>query len=323
MSRILNKKAIPRETLVSGGGSAPDNVQSTRLQKWMRRHKEGIIGYSILSPMILYFSIFAVFPALFVIYLSLTEWTGVTGLPEWVGIKNFRTFFTQGDYVETLIRAGVYGLIILFCSLIIGLLIALLLNQKVFGSGAIRTIWYLPVLVPFAVVAQMVNTLLSPVDGVVKQMMVRFGMEPIVFQESALWMSFWLIIITVWKGVGSTVIIYLAGLQGIDTTLYEAGKVDGASRLKIFWYITIPCLRPITMFLLITGIIGSFQIFEPVQLITYGGPHGDTNIILYRIYQDAFQAFNFGMASASSVVVLVVTLILSVMQYRISQRRMT
>jgi len=323
MSRILTNQTFPREPLAPGGSSVPPAAQSSRLQKWIRRHKEGIVGYSILSPLLLHFSIFAVFPAIFVIYLSLTEWTGVSGLPEWVGLKNFRTFFTQGDYLETLLRAGIYGIIILFCSLIIGLLIALLLNQKVLGSGAIRTIWYLPVLVPFAVVAQMINTLLSPVDGVAKQMMIRFGMEPIVFQESVLWMSFWLITITVWKGVGGTVIIYLAGLQGIDTTLYEAGKVDGASRVKIFWYITIPSLRPITMFLLITGIIGSFQIFEPVQLITHGGPHGDTNIILFRIYQDAFQSFNFGMASASSVVVLIVTLILSIMQYRISQRKIT
>lgn len=312
-----------REIASTGGAVSAGIPPSSRMQKWIHRHREGIVGYSILSPMLLYFAIFAIFPALFVIYLSFTEWTGINGLPAWVGLKNFRAFFTQGDYVETLVRAGVYGIIILFFSLIIGLLIALLLNQARFGSGAIRTIWYLPVLVSFAVVAQMVTTLLNPVDGLAKQMMIRFGMEPIVFQESALWMSFWLIVITVWKGVGGTVIIYLAGLQGIDTTLYEAAKVDGANRLNMFWHVTIPSLRPITMFLLITGIIGSFQIFEPVQLITYGGPHGETNIILFRIYQDAFQSFNFGMASASSVVVLVVTLILSVAQYRVSQRKVT
>jgi len=323
MSKLLKLKRYPREASATGGSSSPNQPSPSRWRKLLLRHREGIIGYSILTPMMLYFAIFAIFPAFFVIYLSFTEWTGIMGLPNWVGLKNFQAFFTQGDYVETLIRAGVYGLIILFFSVIVGFLIALLLNQKLLGTGAIRTIWYLPVLVSFAVVAQMVNTILNPVDGIVKQMMIRIGIEPIIFQESALWMSFWLIIITVWKGVGGTVIIYLAGLQGIDTTLYEAARVDGANKLKQLWYVTVPSLRPITMFILITGIIASFQIFEPVQLISHGGPHGETNIILYRIYQDAFQSFNFGMASASSVVVLMVTLLLSILQYRISQRSNT
>jgi ABC-type sugar transport system permease subunit len=157
----------------------------------------------------------------------------------------------------------------------------------------------------------------------VKRMMVSFGMEPIIFQQSAIWMSFWLILITVWKGVGGTVIIYLAGLQGIDPTLYEAARVDGASKFRLVWHITLPSIRPITMYITIVGIIASFQIFEPVNLITHGGPTGQTNIILYRIYQDAFQNFSMGMASASSVMVLVVSMLFTIFQYRISQRSNT
>lgn len=305
----------------SGGQSAPQLVV-TPFKRFYNRNREGIIGYSILAPMLLYFILFGVGPFLFVFILSFTEWNGITGLPVWKGIGNFVTFFTKGDYVETLLRAGAYGFIILFCSMFIGFLTALLLNRSFPGKGIIRTIWYLPVLVSFAVISQLVNQLLNPVDGFVRNFMIWIGIEPIVFQESAMWMSFWLIVITIWKGIGTTVIIYLAGLQGVDTTLYEAAKVDGANSWKILTKVTIPQLRPITTFIFITGIIGSFQIFEPVQLITKGGPRGETNIILYRIYQDAFHSFNMGLASASSVVVLVITLILSVWQYRVSTRKM-
>ncbi|QTH40347.1 sugar ABC transporter permease [Cohnella sp. LGH] len=293
---------------------------TSRFRLSLRRNRDGVIGYSILFPVLLGFAIFSVFPALFVVYLSFAEWNGLEGGPIWVGLKNYVTFFNQGDYLASLARAGVYGLICLFFTTVLGFLIAVLLNQKVIGSSAIRTIWYLPALVPFAVISQMAVAVLNPVDGLLKQMMVRFGMEPIVFQTSALWMSFWIILLTVWKGVGGTVVIYLAGLQGIDTTLYEAARVDGASKAKTLWHVTIPSLRPITMFVLVTGIIGSFQIFEPVQLISRGGPNGETNIILYRIYQDAFQGFSFGMASASSVMVLLATLVFTIMQYRNSKR---
>lgn len=300
--------------------SQPSNPSSARSRTLLRRNREGMIGYAILTPVLLGFAIFAIFPALFVIYLSFMEWNGVQGGPVWVGLKNFDAFFTQGDYVASLLRAGAYGLVCLFFSTVFGFLVAVLLNLKVIGGSAIRTIWYLPVLVPFAVVSQMAVALLNPVDGLLKQLMERFGMEPIIFQKSALWMSFWIIVLTVWKGVGGTVVIYLAGLQGIDTTLYEAARVDGAGRLRLLWHVTVPSLRPITMFVLITGIIGSFQIFEPVQLISHGGPNGETNIILYRIYQDAFQGFSFGMASASSVMVLLATSAFSIVQYRISRR---
>ncbi|MFC5402143.1 carbohydrate ABC transporter permease [Cohnella soli] len=303
--------------------SQPRKLSSSRLRVLLRRNQDGIIGYAILSPVLLGFAIFSIFPALFVIYLSFMEWNGVEDLPVWAGLKNYSAFFTQGDYVASLLRAGAYGLICLFFSTVFGFLIAVLLNLKVIGSAAIRTIWYLPALVPFAVVSQMAVAVLNPVDGLLKQMMTRFGLEPIIFQKSALWMSFWIILLTVWKGVGGTVVIYLAGLQGIDTTLYEAARVDGASKPKMLWHVTIPSLRPITMFVLITGIIGSFQIFEPVQLISRGGPNGETNIILYRIYQDAFQGFSFGMASASSVMVLLATLTFSIIQYRNSQRSIT
>ncbi|MBP3962169.1 carbohydrate ABC transporter permease [Paenibacillus lignilyticus] len=294
-----------------------------RLRPFYNRHRDGVIGYSLLAPMFVFFAVFSLFPVLFVIYLAFTEWNGVLGLPKWVALDNFHRFFTTGDYLVTLLHAGLYGLLILVGCMSIGFFIALLLNQKVKAVGLYRTLWYLPVLVSFAVVAQIANAVLDPVTGLARKVMERFDMEPIIFQQSVFWMTFWLILISIWKGIGGTVIIYLAGLQGIDTTLYEAAKVDGASRFKIMLYVTLPSLRPITMYIAIMGIIASFQIFEPVQLLTRGGPQGHTNIILHRIYQDAFQSFNMGMASASSVMVLLFTFTLTMIQYRISQRNQT
>jgi multiple sugar transport system permease protein len=320
MSEVTLNKSNPRGVKPHGGRSS---FLPASVQRMLIRNREGIVGYSLLSPMIVYFIIFSLFPIFFVIYLAFTEWNGITGFPKWIGWQNFHKFFTADDYFITLVRAGFYGFCILFFNIIIGFFMALLLNQKIFAVGVIRTIWYLPALVSFAVVSQMAVAILNPVDGLVKRMMVSFGMEPIIFQQSAIWMSFWLILITVWKGVGGTVIIYLAGLQGIDPTLYEAARVDGASKFRLVWHITLPSIRPITMYITIVGIIASFQIFEPVNLITHGGPTGQTNIILYRIYQDAFQNFSMGMASASSVMVLVVSMLFTIFQYRISQRSNT
>ncbi|RAP75464.1 carbohydrate ABC transporter permease [Paenibacillus montanisoli] len=318
MSRIPFKKEAPR----AQPGDASLSFRQ-RLRLFYNRHRDGAIGYSLLAPMFAFFAVFSLFPVLFVIYLSFTEWNGVLGLPKWVGLDNFERFFTTGDYLLTLLRAGFYGLLILVGCMSVGFFIALLLNQKVKGVGLYRTLWYLPVVVSFAVVAQIANAVLDPVTGLVHNVMERFGMETIIFQQSVFWMTFWLILITIWKGIGGTVIIYLAGLQGIDTSLYEAAKVDGATRFNILLYITLPSLRPITMYIAIMGIIASFQIFEPVQLLTRGGPQGHTNIILHRIYQDAFQSFNMGMASASSVMVLLFTFTLTMIQYRISQRNQT
>lgn len=318
MSMKTNKKGLPLHDKKHEGVN-PLFIKQ-RFLRFYRRHRDGVVAYSLLAPVLIYFAIFSVFPVLFVIYLSFTEWNGLMGFPQWIGLRNFRAFFTDLDYVMTLVRAGIYGFIILFLNMIIGFLTALLLNMKIKGSSVIRTIWYLPVIVPFSVVAQMASIILNPVDGVIKNIMLLFTDKPVVFQQSAYWMSFWIIVISVWKGVGHTVIIYLAGLQNIDMSLYEAAQVDGASGFRIFKNITLPCLRPITMFVLITGTINSFLIFEPVQLITQGGPHGATNTILFRIFQDAFKNFDMGMAGASSVVVLIITLILSINQYRVSQR---
>ncbi|REE82638.1 multiple sugar transport system permease protein [Paenibacillus taihuensis] len=320
MSTVADKKEAPRAQL---GEASLQLSLKQRIIPFYNRHRDGFVGYSLLAPMFVFFAVFSLFPLLFVIYLSFTEWNGVLGWPKWIGLDNFHRFFTTGDYMLTLLHAGMYGLLILAGCMFIGFFVAILLNQKVSGVGIYRTLWYLPVLVSFAVVAQIANALLDPVTGLVRKVMERFGMEPIIFQQSVFWMTFWLIIISIWKGIGGTVIIYLAGLQGIDTTLYEAAKVDGATRFKILLYVTLPSLRPITMYIAIMGIIGSFQIFEPVQLLTRGGPQGHTNIILHRIYQDAFQSFNMGMASASSVMVLIFTFVLTMIQYRISQRNQT
>lgn len=251
MSKDLNmKEASPIGIEIHGGAASPKTVIE-RWKKFKRRHRDGVAAYAILTPMLIYFLVFSILPVIFVIYLSFTEWNGMAGWPAFIGLSNYKTFFTNIDYIITLVRAGVYGFFILFFNVVIGFFIALLLNQKVRGVGLIRTIWYLPVLVPFAVVSQMMSAILNPVDGIVMTIMKKYMEKPIVFQESTFWMSFWIILICVWKGVGGTVIIYLAGLQSVDISLYEAARVDGANRLGLMWHVTLPSIRPITMFVLI------------------------------------------------------------------------
>ena len=146
--------------------------------------------------------------------------------------------------------------------------------------------------------------------------MTALGLERVSWTQSTGWVTAVIIIICVWKGLGQTIVLYIAGLQSIPREIYEAAELDGASSLQSFAYITIPMLRNTTTFVLITSIIGAFNMFEPVQLISHGGPDGTTKVILYQIYDEAFNNFNMGMSNALSVLTLFIIGILSFINMR-------
>lgn len=293
---------------------AEHKARNKRLQSL--EHEGARAAWKILTPIVIYYIIFVGIPVLSTFALSLTAWNGIVGLPSWVGLQNLMTFFREPDYLRSLFQTMYIGLSILAIQMVVGLLVALLLNQAVPMRGLFRTLWYIPVVVAFSIVSEMATAFLNPTWGVINTVLKAVGLHPIVWQTSAFWMTLWLIVITAWKSLGGVMIIFLAGLQGIDPSFYEAAGIDGASGIQQLRYITIPLLKPITLFVLITGVIGSFHIFEPVQLITRGGPLNATNVIMYKIYRDAFGDFNIGMAAASSVVVTVISLVLTKFQLR-------
>ena len=190
---------------------------------------------------------------------------------------------------------------------LIGLLFALVLNKiKVFRS-VFQAIWYIPVVLSTVATTQIFNIFLDTYDGVINQMLIRAGKEIIVWELSVPWSIAWIVIYSVWKGLGGSVLLWLSALLSVDGSLKEAAKIDGATPWKEFIYVTIPQMKPIILYILINGFIGAMQIYEQVLFITNGGPYGQTEVLAFRIMRDFYWENNFGMAGASSMVMLLVT----------------
>ncbi len=304
-----------------------NNAAPHTLNKPMRRVKTGkrdkadnIRGWAVLGPLILYYAIFGLIPLGIVIYYSFFE-DKLFGGKDFVGFGNYVKFFTDPKYYVLLFDTMIIAVFTIGLSIVFGLLLAKLMTGNIKGKGFYRTVYYLPVVISMAVISQIVNVWLEYNNGTINNIIVSLGGNKIMWKDSTFWMYFWIIIMCVWKGLGATVILFVAGLAGISTEIYEAADVDGANKYVKFFKITLPQLKPMFIFVLITSIIGAFNVFEPVQLISNGGPDGSTKVVLYQIYNEAFQNGNFGMGSAISVIILVILLILTALNMKFGESK--
>lgn len=289
-------------------------------RSYARRTSDGRIAAIILTPMLLWWFVASAFPTLFGFALGFFEWDKVTQPPRFHPIGNFVDFFTTGPYVKELWRTIWLGGLCTLLTIVSGFAAAILLNMPIMGKGLYRTLWYVPAVTSPLAIAQVMNILINPIDGVVNKAMTAMGLREIVWSESVFWSTMLIIVYSVWKGVGGAALIWLAGLQSIDPQLYEAAEVDGAGSWAKFLYVTLPGLKPIATYIVITGIIGSMQIYEPIAFITNGGPSGETMVLALRIVKDGFFDFNFGMAGASGLVLAVLVFSMSAAYYRYSQK---
>ena len=309
------------------GGAPPIAVPSPaqlnarqRFSRWRYRHRHAVEGWTILTPILLYYSVFFLFPVISSLLLSFTKWSGLSGSPEWVGLANYQRFLNDVMYRQVLANTILFAVSTLILQTALGFLIALMLNSKVRGRGIYRAAWYIPTLTAAAVMAQVAFVFISPTDGVINTVLRQFGHPGIIFYMQVEWMRAIIIIYSVWRGVGGAMILYLAALQGIHPELYEAAQVDGASGLQLLRYITLPLLTPMTIFVLVTGIIGTAQVFEAVMFLSKGGPGNQTNVIILQIYQDAFANASLGMASTGAMLLGLLLLVFSFFNIRIMSR---
>ena len=289
-------------------------------KKFVRRYHDALTAAAILIPMLLWWFASNGFPTLFGFVLGSFDWKNISKAPTFAGIQNFITFFTSKTYLLDLWRTIWLGGVCTLITVVTGFAVALLMNLPLKAKGIYRTIWYVPAVTSPIAVTQIIGILLNPIDGITYDLLNKIGFKTSIWSESVFWSLFFIIVYSAWKGIGGAAIIWLAGLQSIDQGLYEAAETDGAGKLAKFWNITVPGLRPIATFIVITGIIGSLQIYEPIAFITNGGPSEQTMVIPLRIIKDGFFNFNFGMAGASGLVLAVIAFILSLSYYRYSQR---
>lgn len=274
----------------------------------------------ILLPMVFWWIVVCGIPIIFGFGLGFFDWKVVTKAPEFVGLKNFINFFTDKSYLMDLWRTIWIGLLCTAITTIVGLFIGILLNSKIKLRGLYRTIWYLPAVTSTVAITQVIAILLVPGQGI-NGYLQSIGKESIVLETSFKWSLIAIVLFSLWRGVGPNAILWLAGLQSVDSNLYEAASIDGANTLQKFRYITLPGLRPMATYVIINSIISSLQIYEPVAFITHGGPNNETRVITLRILEDAYKNFNFGMAGASGFILAMIIFIATASFYVYTTKR--
>lgn len=302
--------------------STPDRSWTERLTRWRHRRRQAIEGWVILTPILLYYSFFFIFPVVANLYVSLTSWSGVYESPTWVGLANYRTYLSH-PYPLILFNTLLFSVVILVVQTVFAFFIAVLLNEKVLGRGVFRALFYLPTLTSAAITAQVLIAFISPYDGVFNSVLKAMGRDIVIWTISTPWMRAFIIFFSIWRGLGGPIVLFLAALQGVHREIYEAAKVDGATWWNQMRYITVPLLRPMIIFVVVTSMIASFQIFESVMLISKGGPSNTTNVMLLQIYNDAFVNTRLGLAAAGSVVTAIVLLGFSITNMRLMNRGQT
>lgn len=287
---------------------------------WSRSNER--IGYLFILPSFIHLLIFLLIPLAFSLYLSMTDWRGTNWQnAPFVGLDNYQFLFGDRAFWNAMRNTGYYALLSVPGGMAASLLVALVMNQKLKGVYFFRTLFFMPVISSWVAVSVVWITLLDPNAGILNYVLQQFGIEPINWLGNPATAMPAIVLIAIWKGLGFQMVIWLAGLQGIPQELHEAAAIDGASKWQSFWRITLPLLAPTTFFLAITGIIGAFQVFSPVYVITNGGPRGATDVVVFHIYQRAFEVFDMGYASAQAWVLFAVIFVATAIQIWVRRRQ--
>lgn len=270
-------------------------------------------------PAIIGFAAFVFYPLVVAAYTAFTEWNGLKP-PKFIGLANFQYLFFKDAVFWSSIRVTfIYVLLTVPVSLVLGLLMAVLLNRPIPGIRAFRTTYYLPTIIPSVAAIVLWQFIFQSDFGLINGILRSLGLPAVGWLTDKRVVLFSLAIIRYWA-VGSMMIVFLAGLQSVPADLYEAAEMDGATSLQKFFDITLPMISPILFLQLITGTISSFQIFNEAAIMTEGGPHYGSHFINYDIYINAFQDYKLGRATAEVWVLFVIILICTIIVFRSSDQ---
>jgi multiple sugar transport system permease protein len=287
-----------------------------------RKAKDNLAGYLFISPWIIGFLSLTLGPLLFSLGASFTDYN-ITSKMNFVGIENFKRMFTMDDLFRTSLYNTLYYVIFSVPLTTAGaILLGVLLNQKVKGMKVFRTIYYLPAVLSGVAVYFLWMQLLSPSTGLVNTMLGWFGIDGPAWLFDPEWTKPALLLMKMWS-VGGGMLLYLASLQGVSPQMYEAADIEGATGWQKFFHITLPMISPIIFFDVITSTIGSFQIFQEAYVMTENGSGGPGNSLLFynlHMWNNAFEVFNMGYASAMAWLLFIIVMILTVLNMKLGKR---
>jgi sn-glycerol 3-phosphate transport system permease protein len=286
-----------------------------------RHLREYLLFLAFIVPNFFFVVVFAYWPVIYNAYLSLTSWNMLAPVKEFVGLTNYTDLLTDGDFLGTLRITVIFVVGIVLGSMVLGLAIAVLLNEKLIGRGFVRTMAFAPHILSGAAIGTIWLFIFDPNYGLLRPIFGVVGLASPNWMTSSKWALPGLIIVYLWKNMGFIATVYLAGLQNVPRDLYEAAAIDGSGPWHTFRKITFPMLSPVTFFLVITTTIGTFQAFDIIALMTGGGPGNSTTILSWFIYQQAFKAFDAGHAAAAAMLMFVVLIIITALQARFLERK--
>jgi len=278
-------------------------------------------AFTFLAPSLIGVILFLLIPIVMVIGLSLVQWNMLTPM-KWVGLSNFVNIFEFDGFGHSLVVTAYYVILNIPIQTVFALGMAMLLLRKHAGSGLIRVIAVLPFLSTPVAMGVIWNWIFNP-SGLVNQFLGHLGITGPAWLSSDATAMPVIAFANIWQYVGYNMLFFLAGLGAIPLTLYEAAALDGATKWEQFRRVTLPLLRPTMLFVLVTGVIGSFQVFDTVYVMTNGGPGNATEVASLNIYNTAFTGFRIGEASAMSVVLFLIILAITVVQFRYFNKRIT
>ncbi|MBX2861780.1 MAG: sugar ABC transporter permease [Vampirovibrio sp.] len=287
---------------------------------------EGWWAVVFLAPCLLGLLIFTYLPIAASFGLSFSYWN-LLGTPHWVGLENYQHVLADPLFWKTLLNTGLFVVGVALLEIWLGLVLAVTLNQIWLGKTFFRTAYFLPFVTPLVSVAVVWGWIYEPEYGLLNwglsfaPILTQWnGGEPIAWlydPRTALWA---LVLLSVWKSLGYTLVLFLAGLQAIPNTVYESASLDGAGTWQTFWKVTLPMVTPTLFFVSIITLINGFQAFDAVYLLTQGGPQHSTTVLVYWMFKNAFEFYKIGPASAIAYLLFFIVLLLTLVQWQLRKR---
>lgn len=283
-------------------------------------NKKNLTIFAFTSPWVIGFLSFGIYPIIISFYYSLCQYD-VLREPMFIGLENYRTIFYEDAYFwKTIWNTLYYTIFRVPINIFLSLLIAILLNRTLKASGLIRATFFLPSLISGVALSVIWIWIFNPQIGLLNTILAFFGLKGPLWLQDENWSKLSLVIMSTWSIGGGRMLVFLAALQNVNPNLYEALKLDGGNDLQCFWHITLPLISPVIFLWSVIEVIASMQIFTEAFIMTKGGPLESTLFYNLYLYNQAFENFNMGYASALAWILLVITLIITLAQFRLSKK---